>query len=151
MSTNLTSSLNCSISNNSTLALCNNRPTISAPSSVLASLLALLSLVYYPMTAYYLPFTLLFGALNNVLILVVMLLGRNFREQRSSTNTAYLYYIAFAAADIGCVFAIPLLRIVGPTVALICTLMALIMRYKYLNSLYTVFSLCLRRWAVHDH
>lgn len=104
---------NCSSSNGSSPQLCQVNFTNSPASSIFVSLLAWLSLVYYPITAFYEPFTLLFGVLNNVLVLLVLLLGRSFREQSSSTSTARLYYIAFAIADIGCVLAIPLLRVLG--------------------------------------
>lgn len=104
---------NCSSSNGSSPQLCLVNFTNSPASSIFVSLLAWLSLIYYPMTAFYEPITLLFGVFNNVLVLLVLLFGRSFREQRSSTSTARLYYIAFAIADIGCVLAIPLLRVLG--------------------------------------
>ena len=81
--------------------------TSTAPAATLVTtLLSWLSLVYFPMTSYYLPLTLVFGLLSNSLVLAVMLGSRAFRERTS--KTARLYYIAISSADIGCVLAIPL-------------------------------------------
>lgn len=99
-----------SLVNNTTVNVAINGSRLTtasaSSSSIVSSLLSWLSIAYYPMTAYYLPFTLLFGILNNVVVLAVMLGRRGFRERTS--KTARLYYIAISAADVGCVLAIPL-------------------------------------------
>ena len=98
--------------NTSTRNWSSSSSTSTAPAQTFVSiLLSWFSVVYYPMTSYYVPVTLVFGLLTNSLVLAVMFGSRAFRERTS--KTARLYYIVIAIGDIGCVLGFPLILFLG--------------------------------------
>lgn len=83
----------------------------SAASSFVIALFNWLSIVYFPLIAYYTPLVIAVGVLSNAFTLVVMLSSRAVTSQTS--RTARMYYIALACADEVVLLAHPFVRFLG--------------------------------------
>lgn len=95
---------------NTTINILSNSSVASVSIYVLVA--SWLANFYYIMSAYFGPCVCVFGVLNNLLVLLVMIGGGSSFRKRTS-KTARIYYIAFAVSDIGCVLSTSLVNFTG--------------------------------------
>lgn len=98
-----------------------NFSTEVAPVSIYSIMATWLARIYYIMSVSYGMFFFVFGFSANLLIILVMIGGKE-SFKKGTSKTARLYYIAFAFSDIGCLFSTPITNFTGISFRILCKL-----------------------------